>query len=212
MENQFLTKPLTKKTFDIALAALKDRDPGIRKVISKFGPPPLNTRKQGFPSLVHIILEQQVSLASADAAFKRLQQAVPKLLPDEFMKLDDPTLRKIGFSRQKTRYCRNLATAIINETLRLDKLAKLADEPARAELLQITGIGQWTADIYLLTALKRPDIWPLGDLALAVAVQQVKRLTERPSSKALEKISERWKPWRAVAARVFWHHYLSKPS
>ena len=128
------------------------------------------------------------------------------------MKLDDLTLRKIGFSRQKTRYCRNLATAIINETLRLDKLAKLADEPARAELLQITGIGQWTADIYLLTALKRPDIWPLGDLALAVAVQQVKRLKERPSSKELEKISERWKPWRAVAARVFWHHYLSKPS
>ena len=204
-------EPLTKPAFDQALAILKDRDPDLGCVLSSFGPPPMWNREPGFPTLVHIILEQQVSLASAKAAFDRLRQAVPVLNPPEFLKLDAETLRQIGFSRQKTRYCRNLAGAITESSLHLEGLKGMDDDQARAELLKITGIGRWTADIYLLMALRRPDVWPMGDLALAVAVQRIKRLEARPSSKELEAFSETWKPWRAVAARVFWHHYLSYP-
>lgn len=202
-------EPLTKLAFDQALSILRDRDPDLRGVLSSFGPPPMWAREPGFPTLVHIILEQQVSLASARAAFDRLRQAITILAPEEFLKLDAETLRQIGFSRQKTRYCRNLANAITEGSLHLEWLEEMDDDIARAELLKITGIGRWTADIYLLMALRRPDIWPIGDLALALAVQRIKRLESRPSSKELEALSESWKPWRAVAARVFWHHYLS---
>jgi DNA-3-methyladenine glycosylase II len=169
-------------------------------------------REPGFQTLVQIILEQQVSLASARAAFDRLLQAVPDLNPAEFLKLDDETLRECGFSRQKTRYCRNLAAAIKEGSLHLDGLETMDDDGARAELLKITGIGRWTADIYLLMALRRPDVWPMGDLALIVSVQRVKGLEEKPSSQVIEALSENWKPWRAVAARICWHHYLSSPS
>lgn len=205
------TEPLTltKPVFDKALVILGERDPDLACVLSNFGPPPMWERKPGFPTLVHIILEQQVSLASAKAAFDRLRQAVPILTPAEFLKLGTETLRKIGFSRQKTRYCRNLAVAITESSLHLERLEKMDDDQVRAELLKITGIGRWTADIYLLISLRRPDVWPMGDLALAVAVQHVKRLEVRPSPKKIEALSETWKPWRAVAARIFWHHYLS---
>jgi DNA-3-methyladenine glycosylase II len=169
-------------------------------------------REPGFPTLVHVILEQQVSLASAKAAFDRLRQAVPILTPAEFLKLDADTLKQVGFSRQKTRYCRILAHAITDGSLHLEWLEGMDDNRVRAELLKITGIGRWTADIYLLMALRRPDVWPTGDLALRAAVQRVKRLQSRPTSEELEALSELWKPWRAVAARIFWHHYLSCPS
>jgi DNA-3-methyladenine glycosylase II len=205
-------EPLTRPAFDQALAILGDRDPDLGCVLSSFGPPPMWKRAPGFPTLVHIILEQQVSLASAKAAFDRLRHAVPGLNPAEFLKLDAETLRQIGFSRQKSRYCRNLACAITERSLHLKGIEGMDDDQARAELLKITGVGRWTADIYLLMALRRPDVWPIGDLALAVAVQHVKRLEARPSSDELEALSHPWKPWRAVAARVFWHHYLSCPS
>jgi DNA-3-methyladenine glycosylase II len=205
-------EPLTKRVFHEALVILKDRDRDLGGVLSVHGPPPMWARKPGFPALVQIILEQQVSLASAKAAFDRLRQAVPVLTPTEFLKLDAKTLKQAGFSRQKTRYCRILAHAIMDGSLRLRGLEGMDDDRARSELLKITGIGRWTADIYLLMALRRPDVWPVGDLALTAAVQRVKRLKSRPTSEELEELSEVWKPWRAVAARVFWHHYLSSPS
>jgi DNA-3-methyladenine glycosylase II len=169
-------------------------------------------RDPGFPTLVHIILEQQVSLASARAAFDRLRHAAPILTPMAFLKLDGEMLRRVGFSRQKTRYCRNLAQAMADGSLCLTRLEAMDDNRVRAELLKITGVGPWTADIYLLMALRRPDVWPAGDLALGTAVQRVKRLQLRPTAEKLEALSQLWKPWRAVAARVFWHHYLSSPS
>jgi DNA-3-methyladenine glycosylase II len=206
------TEPLTRKAFAQALTILRDRDPDLGGVLSTLGPPPMWAREPGFPTLVHVILEQQVSLASARAAFDRLRQAVPILTPAEFLKLDADTLKQVGFSRQKTRYCRILAHAITDGSLHLEWLEGMDDNRARAELLKITGIGRWTADIYLLMALRRPDVWPTGDLALRAAVQRVKRLQSRPTSEELEALSELWKPWRAVAARIFWHHYLSCPS
>jgi len=205
------TEPLTQKTFNRALAVLGDSDPDLDRLLATNGPPPMWAREPGFPTLVQIILEQQVSLVSAKAAFDRFRQAVPELTPSEFLKLGDATLKNIGFSRQKTRYCRILARAVTDGSLPLDRLGEMDDNSARAELVSITGIGRWTADIYCLMALRRPDIWPSGDLALCAAVQRVKRLQSRPTSEELEALSERWKPWRAVATRIFWHHYLSSP-
>jgi DNA-3-methyladenine glycosylase II len=204
-----MTEPMTEPAFGRALAELGRWDPDIEAVVATHGPPPMWARQPGFATLVHIILEQQVSLASAKAAFDRLLAAVGTLTPAAMLELDDETLRRIGFSRQKTRYCRNVADAITEGSLDLDGLAGLTDDQARTALVAITGIGRWTADIYLLMALRRPDVWPAGDLALAIAAQRVKRLASRPSTPELEALGEPWKPWRAVAARVLWHHYLS---
>src|SRR5260370_22716788 len=119
-------------------------------------------------------------------------------------------MRRLGFSRQKTYYTRLLADAITRRQLKLQALHQLEDKLAHDQLTSLKGIGNWTADIYLLSALRRPDIWPIGDLALATAVQEVKRLRKRPSPERLEKMSAPWRPWRAVAARLFWHAYLCK--
>jgi DNA-3-methyladenine glycosylase II len=126
------------------------------------------------------------------------------------LKLDDAELLKIGFSRQKALYTRLLAESLAYRYFNLRDLHELQDDAARKMLIAFKGIGGWTADIYLLSALRRPDIWPTGDLALATAVQEVKRLRQRPSPEKLEALSIPWKPWRAVAARLFWHAYLSR--
>lgn len=203
-------KILTEHAFLEALSFLANQDPDLESVLAALGPPPLWKRDPGFPTLVHIILEQQVSLASAQAAFTRLGEILSDFAPGEFLKLSAEELKRIGFSRQKTRYCRILASAIVDGSFNLEHLENLDDEEARTALLGITGIGPWTADIYLLMALRRPDIWPVGDLALANAVQEVKRFSSRPTEEELKLLSEPWKPWRAVAARILWHHYLSK--
>jgi DNA-3-methyladenine glycosylase II len=155
-------------------------------------------------------LEQQVSLASARALFDRLQEAVKPLTPARFLKLTEAEMRVMGFSRQKTHYTRLLAESIQKRKFLLHKLHEHEDHHVREQMVALKGIGNWTADIYLLSALRRPDIWPAGDLALAVAVGEVKRLRVRPSPEKLEKLSAPWRPWRAVAARLFWHAYLSK--
>ena len=129
--------------------------------------------------------------------------------PEGFLELDDATLKNIGFSRQKTAYCRHLARSILEKRLNLTGLGEMDTAAARSELMKIKGIGPWTADIYLLSALRRPDIWPKGDLALAVSVQKVKNLASRPTPDELEAISTLWRPWRAVAARILWHDYLN---
>jgi DNA-3-methyladenine glycosylase II len=168
-------------------------------------------REPGFPTLIHIILEQQVSLASARAAYDRLLAAASPLTPDRFLELDDAQLKRIGFSRQKTAYGRELAGAILGGRLDLAGLETLDDADVRSELTGIKGIGPWTADIYLLMALRRPDVWPSGDLALASAAQRVKRLAARPTPDELDTLGADWAPWRAVAARLLWHYYLSEP-
>ncbi len=202
-------RALTDESFARALKILCRRDADLARIVKRFGPPPLWAREPGFGTLVHIILEQQVSLASARAAFQKLLAALAPLTPNRFLELDDATLKRIGFSRQKSAYCRHLAQMIVNGELNLDAVAGMRDEDVRAELLTVNGIGNWTADIYLLMALRRPDILPRGDLALDAAVRKVKRLRARPSAEKLEQIAEQWSPYRAVAARVLWHYYLS---
>jgi DNA-3-methyladenine glycosylase II len=188
---------------------LAKRDDDFAKIVSTYGPPPLWQREQGFHTLVHIILEQQVSLASAKAAYTRLEAAASPLTPENLLGLTDEDLKQIGFSRQKTRYGRELAKAILDGSLNLSDLAGLEDQEAKERLMKVTGIGPWTADIYLLMALGRPDIWPSGDLALEAAIQHVKGWPRRPTSEEARKMSEDWQPWRAVAARLLWHSYLS---
>jgi DNA-3-methyladenine glycosylase II len=200
---------LTPESFKRGLRILARRDPDLRRIIQQFGPPPMWTRKPGFATLIFLILEQQVSLASARAAMNRLLAAASPLTPSRFLELDDAPLRTIGFSRQKMLYGRELAQAILENRLNLGALRKMNDDAVRTELIKIKGIGIWTADNYLLMALRRPDIFPSGDLALVVAAQKVKRLRARPTQEKLDAIGEQWRPWRAVAARILWHYYLS---
>jgi DNA-3-methyladenine glycosylase II len=202
--------PLTEETFRQALDFLSNRDPDLAQILTKHGPPPMWTREPGFPTLILIILEQQVSLASARAAYDRLLKAASPLTPVRFLELDDATLKAIGFSRQKTAYGRSLAKALVDRHLDLVKLEMMSDTEVRTELIKVKGIGPWTADIYLLTALGRPDIMPSADLALATAAQKVKRLVSRPTPDELNTLSKDWRPWRAVAARLLWHYYLSQ--
>jgi DNA-3-methyladenine glycosylase II len=193
-----------------AVVELAERDPDLAAIVARFGAPPLWDRRPGFATLLHIVLEQQVSLASALAAFRRLETAADPLTPERFLRLSDAELLAIGFSRQKARYGRALATALVDGSLDLDGLAGVDDEGVRAALEAIPGIGRWTSTIYLLMVLRRPDVWPVGDMALAAAVGEAKGLGYRPGQDEMEMLGEAWRPWRSVAARLFWHDYLAR--
>lgn len=177
-------------------------------ILRAYGQPPLWAREPGFPTLIHIILEQQVSLASARAAFDRLCAAIVPLTPERFLTLDDVTLKAIGFSRQKMNYVRLLAQEILAERLDLEALRILPDDEVRDSLKRLKGVGDWTADIYLLMALRRADVWPKGDLALMIALQKLKKLPARPAPEIFMEWGEQWKPLRAIAARFLWLYYL----
>ena len=206
-----MLKPLTQRSLLRATRDLAARDPDLAAVVAAYGPPPLWAREPGFHTLIHIVLEQQVSLASAKAAYDRLVAATGGLVPERFLTLSDAELKAVGFSRQKTAYGRILAQAILDGHLDLARLETLDDDQVKVQLTAIKGIGPWTADIYLLMVLRRPDTWPSGDLALASAVQRVKRLPHKPTPEKLQELGKAWQPWRAVAARVLWHYYLSSP-
>ncbi len=209
MKETSVSPPLTRTGLLRGVKELSARDRDLAAVVECFGPPPLWARRPGFAALVRIILEQQVSLASARAAYSRLKAAAGRVTPHRIARLSDAHLRINGLTRQKAAYCRNLAKCIADDTLILGHFSQLDDPAVRSKLLQVPGIGPWTADIYLLMVLRRPDVWPDGDLALAKAVQQVKRLRSRPSPERLQRIANDWVPWRAVAARILWHYYLS---
>lgn len=171
--------------------------------------PPFWTHPSGFPGIVICILGQQVSVESADAAFARLAQAVSSVRPEAFLSLDDHTLKALGFSRQKTSYVRDIAGGILAGETDLGALESLDNDRARSRLVALRGVGPWTAEAYLLFALRRADAWPTGDLALLRAIQELKGLPATPSAKEGDAIAEAWKPWRGVAARMLWYQYLS---
>ena len=205
-----MTKRLTQASLMQGVQELSDRDPDLARIVEQYGPPPLWERSPGFPTLVRIILEQQVSLSSAKAAYEKLEGAIATVTPERFLELSDEELKAIGFSRQKTRYGRELSQAILNGTLQLEELDQQSDMLVRMALMQVTGIGVWTSTIYLLMALGRPDVWPTGDIALHAAIQRAKGLDKRPTSEEAQRMSAEWQPWRAVAARILWHLYLSE--
>lgn len=203
---------MTEASLRRGVGLLCARDPDFARVVQRWGGPPLWAREPGFATLLHIILEQQVSLASARAAMDRLVAAIGQPLPATFLNLSDDELLAIGFSRQKRRYGRALACRILDGEVDLEELEGLPDAVARERLMDQKGIGAWTADIYLLMALGRPDIWPAGDIALATAVWRLKALPRRVGAEELERVGAGWAPWRSVAARILWHYYLSDPA
>jgi DNA-3-methyladenine glycosylase II len=190
---------------------LAGRDPDLARLVARNGVPPVWRREPGFATLVLIILEQQVSLASARAAFDRLQQALGEVEPEGFLALDDAELLAVGFSRQKAAYSRGLASGLLDGSIDLDALAALDDDEARSRLTGIRGVGPWTADVYLMFALGRIDTWPPGDRALLVSLGRAKGLDDVPTSATGIEMAEAWRPWRSVAARLLWHDYLGGP-
>ena len=204
-----MRRALTNASYAEAVADLSARDPALGEIVAAWGAPPRWKRPQGFATLVLLILEQQVSLASAKATFARLEDRAGAVEPGAILALGEARLREAGLSRQKARYVRGLAEAVAGGTLDFRKIGRADDEAVRAALIPIKGIGDWTVDIYLLTALQRPDVWPARDLALQEAARALKRLDARPDEAAMLDIGEAWRPWRSVAARILWHHYLN---
>lgn len=190
------------------LAAL---DSDLAMIINTHGYPPMWTRPNNFESLVHIILEQQVSLASALAALHKLRDRLEQITPESFLTLTDEELKACYLSRQKTIYTRALAAALSERRLDLVLLEKLPDEDVRAELIKLKGIGNWTIDVYLMFALQRTDIFPVGDLAAVNALMRVKKFPAGTSKESLHEIATDWKPYRTVATMLLWHLYLSSP-
>ena len=205
-----MMKTLDEKNLVVICEKLSAIDEDLADIFQTYGMPPLWKRDADFATLVHIILEQQVSLASALSAFNRLKEKLVEITPENVLKLTDEELKNCYFSRQKTVYARELAKAILDGSLNLKSLENLPDEAVKIELKKIKGIGDWTADIYLLMAMLRADVMPKGDLALHIAWKKLKNLERAPKSDEFQIIAERWKPFRAVAARLLWHFYLSE--
>lgn len=187
---------------------LAERDEALARVLDRYGYPPLWFREPGFSTLVHMILEQQVSLASANAAFQRLSERLGEVSPETLLRLDDDSLKQIGFSRQKTQYARLLAQSVLEGSLVFDAFSGLEDEAVRQILTRQKGIGLWTADIYLSECLLRPDILPRGDIALLEAFRVLKGLSVRPTHPELEAGTAHWRPLRSAGIRMLWHFYL----
>ena len=206
-----MTLQLTTETLAEGVAELGRRDPHLAAVVAHHGAPPLWDRPPGFETLVQIILEQQISLSAGRAAYGRLERLAGAVTPDRVAGLSEAELRGAGLTRQKSSYIRGIAQAIVAGEFDPGALSALDDDRARAALIELRGVGAWTADIYLLMALGRADIWPSGDLALVTAIREVKRMRSLPSVERIQRITRAWSPWRAVAARLLWHHYLSTP-
>jgi len=201
---------LTKESLARAAKLLARRDKNLASILKQYGPPPLWARKPGFTTLVQIILEQQVSLASAASLFLRLNKSIVPFQPAQMLLLGEPHLKSLGLTRQKTAYCLHLSQLLNEKHLKLSQLSRCSDAEAKSRLMEVKGIGSWSADIYLLMALRRPDIWPVYDLALAIAAKHLKNLNSKPGPDELLEMAEPWRPFRSVAARMLWQHYLAR--
>lgn len=201
---------LTRAGLAEAARVLATRDTDLARVLRAHGPPPLWARPASYATLVLIILEQQVSLASARSAFDRLARRTGEVAPGRILALGPSQLRSLGLTRQKARYVVELATAIESGNVNLRGVAGMNDDDARAALMTVPGIGHWTANIYLLMALRRPDVWPVYDLALRQSFKRLRGLTEPPSDQGLATQAKLWRPYRSVAARILWHSYLAE--
>jgi DNA-3-methyladenine glycosylase II len=190
---------------------LGSSDPDLQKIIDTYGYPPFWSRPNSFDSLVHIILEQQVSLASALSALNKLKERLQELTPARVLLLTDEEMRASYVSRQKSSYIRYLAEALLSGQLKLEKFHELPDDEIRAELVALKGIGNWTADVYLMFALQRADIFPIGDLAAVNALKRVKQLPAETTKEEILVLTAQWQPYRTIAAMLLWHYYLSSP-
>lgn len=194
------------------VTALCARDPDLARIVELAGPPPPREREPGFGALLRIIIGQQVSAKAADALWWRTVELIDPLTPDTVAAADDTTFRACGFSRQKIVYARHLAAEVIAGRLDFDAFDRMDDAAVTEALTRLKGIGPWSAEIYLLFALGRPDVWPIGDLAVQIAVKRIKRLRKHPTPKRMIKIGEAWRPWRSAAAMLLWHAYAKLPA
>jgi DNA-3-methyladenine glycosylase II len=204
------SRVLTGSALAAGARELARRDADLAAILARHGTPPMWGRRPGFATLVHIVLEQQVSIAAARTLFRRIGAAIGGMTPAHVAACGVRGLRRHGMTRQKASYCHGLALQVLEGALDLAAIARSPDDEGRRALLQLRGIGPWSVDIYYLMALRRPDVWPDGDLALAAALHEVKRLRRRPDGAAQRRISAGWAPWRSVAARLLWQHYLGR--
>jgi DNA-3-methyladenine glycosylase II len=198
----------TNENFPALCDELAAKDKHLKRILTEYGYPPFWTRPNAFETLVLTILEQQVSLASAYAAYKKLKERLPKITPGNLLQLSDEELRSCYFTRQKTVYVRELANAIISKRIDLKSFETKENEVVREELIALKGIGNWTIDIYLLHALQRTDVFPIGDLALVNAIRMIKE--KSLTKEEILKLSSKWKPYRSIATMMFWHYYIKK--
>jgi DNA-3-methyladenine glycosylase II len=205
MHNSF-----TKDNYHDICFALAEKDAALKSIIDKYGLPPMWTRPAIFQTLVLTILEQQVSLASAYAAFKKLKEKIGFVTPKKILALTDEQLKACYFSRQKIIYIKALADAVVLKKINLKKLAVLTDEEIRSMLKQIKGIGDWTVDVYLMHALQRSDLFPLGDIALVNSLREVKQLHPHITKEEMLSIADNWRPYRTVASMLLWHAYIQR--
>jgi len=196
--------------FHLLCDKLARKDHDLKGIIREYGYPPMWTRPATFQTLILTILEQQVSLASAYAAFKKLREKIGYVTPAKILALTDEEMRAIYFTRQKMGYARELARAIQSRKLILKKLEPLHDEEVRAQLIQLKGIGHWTIDVYLMHALQRTDLFPLGDIALVNSLKLIKKLPPDISKEGMLKVAEPWRPYRTIAAMLLWHAYIKR--
>ena len=199
-----------EENFRLLCDELIKRDSDLKLIIEQYNYPPMWIRDNTFATLILTILEQQVSLASAFAAFQKLKEKIALITPQNVLQLSDEELRECYFSRQKIVYARGLANALINEEINLQQFEFEEDSVVRTTLKKFKGIGEWTTDIYLIHALRRLDIFPLGDLALVNAIKEIKRLHVTTEKEELLKLSEPWKPYRSIASMILWHYYIQK--
>jgi DNA-3-methyladenine glycosylase II len=203
-------KTFNSKNFRRICGILSKRDEHLASIIKQYGCPPLWNREPGFQTLVWIILEQQVSLQSAKAAYDKLAQYTGGITPKKLLQLSNEELRACYFSRQKSLYVKSLAEAVELRKIDLKRLETANDEDVREELIKIKGIGSWTADIYLIMALRRADVFPTGDLAMVSSFLKVKSLSKDTAREQIISIAEKWKPYRSVATMILWHCYIQE--
>lgn len=192
---------------DAALDSLLAADARFHPVVQRTGRPKfVPRRKHGFEALVDIVVSQQLSIAAADTIFGRVKEKVSPFTPENLLATPAEVLRACGLSAPKQKHMKSIATAILDGSLDLKRIRTMQDDDARAHLTAVKGIGPWTADIYLMGSLGRADIWPVGDVGLQAAITRVLKLKKRPNEKAMERLSKNWRPWRTIAARLFWIH------
>jgi DNA-3-methyladenine glycosylase II len=205
-----MSERLSESNYHTICDQLAASDPQLASVIKAFGYPPLWTRPNTFETLVHIILEQQVSLASALAALIKLREYIGEIIPEKVLLLSDEEFKACYFSRQKTSYTRYLANALLSGEISLTELEELDDDDVRSRLTSLKGIGNWTVDIYLMFVLQRADTFPIGDLAAVNAFKKVKSSLPGITREEIVREAELWKPYRTAATMILWHWYLSQ--
>ncbi len=192
---------------DESLIVLTQKDDVLKRIISEFGLPIIQKREEGFASMCNIILEQQVSIASAKAAYEKLVNLVGKVDPFTIHNATDEDLRSCGISRQKTIYLKDVAQRVIRKELSFSSLPMKTEQQIRNELIQIKGVGNWSIDVYLMFCMQYQDIIPLGDIAIKNTLME---LYNCQSEEEMLAISYNWKPFRTLASFIIWHYYLKK--